>query len=319
MEETKMDAVSVYNQVNTCIKEIHNARLDFEKDRLKEIVTNHHGSHYGKEIKQMVYLMQHNRAFRRALFRLDALNEFGALRRSERILDRERHSIKEGRILTMGVIGLLFLGMIAMMVVHCLWLGVEDQYVLVMGISEFVTAGIGMFAIEVMINTNTMGISQSEDGIDPVVNGEIFHDETKSYLFNPPNELYVEYPDMGYSLLPTEAFSLAAYLVDLLNHPQTILLLGDRSFKDVFSKEYRKIYSEIGNCYRLFETISQEEIDDLKLKNRAKNGGPQIYNLDKPAKKRKRKPNKNVRKISQNGKLMQFEIPITKGEDDGRH
>ena len=75
MEETKMDAVSVYNQVNTCIKEIHNAGLDYEKDRLKEIVTNHHGSHYGKEIKQLVYLMQPNRAFRRALFRLTHLNE----------------------------------------------------------------------------------------------------------------------------------------------------------------------------------------------------------------------------------------------------
>lgn len=319
MEETKMDAVSVYNQVKTCIKEIHDAGLDFKKDRLEEIVTNHHGSHYGKETKEIVYLMQRNRSFRRALFRLDVLNEFGALRRSERILDRERHSIKQGRHLTMATIGLLFFGMIAILVSHCLWLGVETQYVVVMGISEVLTAIMGMFAVSILVNTDTMGVSQAEDGIDPVVNEEIFPDETKSYLFNPPNEMYVVYPDMGYSLLPTEAFSLAAYLVDLLNHPQTIILLGDRSFKDVFSKEYRKIYSEIGNCYRLFETASQEEIDELKLKNRAKNGGPQIYNLDKPAKKRKRKPNKNVKKLSQNGKLMQFEIPITKGEEDDHH
>lgn len=319
MEETKMDAVSVYNQVKTCIKEMHEAGLHIKRDRLEEIVTDHHGSHYGKETKQMVYLMQHNREFRRALFRLDALNEFGALRRSERILDRERHSIKQGRLLTMGCMAILFIGIVVMTAIHCSWLGIEPQYNFLMIISEIVTLGIGMFAIDILVNTNTMGESHAEDGIDPIINEELYPKETKNYLFNPPNSLYVKYVDLGYVLLPSEAFAFAFYLVDLLNHPKTILLLGDRSFKDVFSKEYRKIYSEIGNCYRLFENPSQEEIDDLKLKNRAKNGGPQIYNLDKPSKKRKRKSNKTVKKLSQNGKLMQFDIPITKGEDDDHH
>lgn len=319
MEETKMDAVSVYNQVKTCIKEMHEAGLRIKRNRLEEIVTNHHGNHYGKETKQMVYLMQHNREFRRALFRLDTLNEFGALRRSERILDRERHSIRQGRLITMGCLAILFIGIIIMTAIHCSWLGIEPRYNFVMIISEIVTLGIGMFAIAILVNTDTMGESHAEDGIDPIINNELCPKETKNYLFNPPNSLYVEYIDHGYVLLPTEAFALASYLVDLLNHPKTILLLGDRSFKDVFSKEYRKIYSEIGNCYRLFETPSQEEIDELKLKNRAKNGGPQIYNLDKPSKKRKRKSNKTVKKLSQNGKLMQFDIPITKGEDDDHH
>ena len=319
MEETKMDAVSVYNQVKTCIKEMHEAGLRIKRNRLEEIVTNHHGNHYGKETKQMVYLMQHNREFRRALFRLDTLNEFGALRRSERILDRERHSIRQGRLITMGCLAILFIGIIIMTAIHCSWLGIEPRHNFVMIISEIVTLGIGMFAIAILVNTDTMGESHAEDGIDPIINNELCPKETKNYLFNPPNSLYVEYIDHGYVLLPTEAFALASYLVDLLNHPKTILLLGDRSFKDVFSKEYRKIYSEIGNCYRLFETPSQEEIDELKLKNRAKNGGPQIYNLDKPSKKRKRKSNKTVKKLSQNGKLMQFDIPITKGEDDDHH
>lgn len=95
-------------------------------------------------------------------------------------------------------------------------------------------------------------------------------------------------------------------------------LLGDRTFSDLFSKEYNKIYSEIGNCYRLFGEMTQEEIDAKIRENRSKNGGPQIYNLDKPQKKRKKKKTNRVRKLSNDGKVCRFELTPESQENEDK-
>lgn len=314
MEETKMDAVSVYNQVKTCLKELHDAGLHIKRERLQEIVSSRNWDQY-PEMKKVVYLMQTNMHARRALFRLDALSEFGALVTSEDILDQERHMRKQGRYMTIGCILMLFIGLVGLGAYQMLDMGVEPQYVIAASLSQLILVVAGMGIIHLIVNTDTMGVVHSEDGIQPIIDDELY-DDTHNYLLDSPNDLYVQNVDRGYSLLPTEAFALASYLVKLLNHPKVTNLLGDRAFKDLYSKEYRKVYSEIGNCYRLFDYPSQEEIDELKMKNRAKNGGPQIYNLDTKPKKRKKRPNKKVEKLTQNGKVMRFELDVTKGANN---
>ena len=314
MEETKMDAVSVYNQVKTCLKELHDAGLHIKRERLQEIVSTRKWDRY-PEMKEVVSLMQTNMHARRALFRLDALSEFGASVTAEEILDQERHTRKQGRHMTVECILILLLGLLGLGAYQMLDMGVEPQYVIVSSLSQLILVVVGMGVIHLIVNTDSMGVTHSEDGIQPIIDDELY-DDTHDYLFDSPNDLYVQHRETGYILLPTEAFALASYLVKILNHPKVTNLLGDRSFKDLYSKEYRKIYSEIGNCYRLFDYPSQEEIDDLKMKNRAKNGGPQIYNLDTKPKKRKKRPNKKVEKLTQNGKVMRFELEVTKGAND---
>ena len=311
MEETKMDAVSVYNQVKTCLKELHDAGLHIKRERLQEIVNERKWDRY-PEMHEVIDLMRNNMHARRALFRLDALSEFGATVTAKDILDQERHTRKQGRRMTVGCILILLIGLVAYQMLD---MGIEPRYVIVASLSHLVLVDVGIAIIHLIVNTDTMGVSHAEDGIQSIIDDELY-DDTHSYLFDSPNDLYVQHIETGYTLLPTEAFALAYYLVRLLNHPNVTKLLENRSFKDIYSKEYRKIYSEIGNCYRLFEYPSQEEIDDLKMKNRAKNGGPQIYNLDTKPKKRKRRPNRKVEKLSKNGKVMRFELEVTKGAHD---
>ena len=194
-------------------------------------------------------------------------------------------------------------------------MGVEPRYVIAASLSQLILVVAGMGIIHLIVNTDTMGVTHAEDGIQPIIDDELY-DDMHSYLFDSPNDLYVQNRESGYILSPTEAFAFAYYLVRLINHSNVTKLLENRSFKDLYSKEYRKVYSEIGNCYRLFDYPSQEEIDELKMKNRAKNGGPQIYNLDTKPKKRKKRPNKKVEKLTQNGKVMRFELDVTKGAND---
>lgn len=314
MEETKMDAVSVYNQVKTCLKELHDAGLHIKRERLQEIVHVRKWDRY-PEMHEVIDLMRNNMHARRALFRLDALSEFGALVTAEDILDQERHTRKQGRYMTVGCILMLLLGLLGLGAYQMLDMGIEPQYVIVSSLSQLILVVVGMGIIHLIVNTDTMGVTHAEDGIQPIIDDELY-DDMHSYLFDSPNDLYVQNRESGYILSPTEAFAFAYYLVRLLNHSYVTKLLENRSFKDLYSKEYRKIYSEIGNCYRLFEYPSQEEIDELKMKNRAKNGGPQIYNLDTKPKKRKKRPNKKVEKLSQNGKVMRFELEVTKGAND---
>ena len=314
MEETKMDAVSVYNQVKTCLKELHDAGLHIKRERLQEIVDERRWERY-PEIHEVIDLMRNNMHARRALFRLDVLSEFGATVTAKDILDQERHTRKQGRRMTVGRILILLLGLLGLGAYQMLDMGIEPRYVIVSSLSQLILVVVGMGVIHLIVNTDTMGVTHADDGIQPIIDDGLYGD-THSYLFDLQNDLYVQHTETGYVLLPTEAFALASYLVKLLNHPKVTKLLGDRSFKDLYSKEYRKIYSEIGNCYRLFEYPSQEEIDDLKMKNRAKNGGPQIYNLDAKPKKRKKRPMRKVEKLSQDGKVMRFELDVTKGASD---
>lgn len=314
MEETKMDAVSVYNQVKTCLKEVHDAGLHIKRERLQEIVHARKWDRY-PEMHEVIDLMRNNMHARRALFRLDALSEFGALVTAEDILDQERHTRKQGRYMTIGCILMLFLGLVGLGAYQMLDMGVEPRYVIAASLSQLILVVAGMGIIHLIVNTDTMGVTHAEDGIQPIIDDELY-DDMHSYLFDSPNDLYVQNRESGYILSPTEAFAFAYYLVRLINHSNVTKLLENRSFKDLYSKEYRKVYSEIGNCYRLFDYPSQEEIDELKMKNRAKNGGPQIYNLDTKPKKRKKRPNKKVEKLTQNGKVMRFELDVTKGAND---
>lgn len=314
MEETKMDAVSVYNQVKTCLKELHDAGLHIKRERLQEIVHARKWDRY-PEMHEVIDLMRNNMHARRALFRLDALSEFGALVTAEDILDQERHTRKQGRYMTIGCILMLFLGLVGLGAYQMLDMGVEPRYVIAASLSQLILVVAGMGIIHLIVNTDTMGVTHAEDGIQPIIDDELY-DDMHSYLFDSPNDLYVQNRESGYILSPTEAFAFAYYLVRLINHSNVTKLLENRSFKDLYSKEYRKVYSEIGNCYRLFDYPSQEEIDELKMKNRAKNGGPQIYNLDTKPKKHKKRPNKKVEKLTQNGKVMRFELDVTKGAND---
>lgn len=317
MNETKVEAVAILSQVSTCLEEMRDEGFQITRNRLKEIVNGVHGDHYGEETRGMADLIRTNRTFRRALFRLDALNEFGMLRRAQKIIDSERKYLSSGRKVMLATYVTLLAGIIGF--TH--WNLTEtlvskaERWCLTGG--SLCIAAIGLVLIYVMMCTDTLRNGEHEDDIDAIMNETIYDDEETPFMFCPASDFLSAHVDDDWCSLPTEAFEYALYLCEILNSEAMKTLTGWRDFRDIYSKEYRKCFSEIGNCYRLFETESEAERKEKILENRSKNGGPQIYNLDKPKKNKKRKRSGNTKRYSHKGKLVQFELEVTSAPEKG--
>lgn len=320
MKETKLDSMAIYAQVRQCLEDIDDEGFSLPEYRVDEIIEDHQGYNYGKEIVELADAIRANRKLRRAVFRLAALDSFGALDRSLRIIDSEREMYHAGRKSVFAIYTVVITGIILITHWNLSGLDIVQSGRYLLTITNLILGITGMGVVNMLNMTDVPGAYQREDGYDVILN-EIYEAEDGveadeiSMATASNNNIYSEY-DTICDYLPNEAFAIAKYLVELMENPRMTHLLGDRKFSDLFSKEYNKIYSEIGNCYRLFGEMTQEEIDAKIRENRSKNGGPQIYNLDKPQKKRKKKKSNHVKKISHNGKLCQFELEITH-DDEG--
>lgn len=289
MKHTKASAFVVLQQVGTCLEDLEKGGVRISEKRKSQICQGQITMD-GGDTETLAVQIVSNESVRKAIFRLNILQELGLLDFAKKTLIEEGKEVRHGRRL---VIGIHFLAYLMIVLFELLVFGCTDVNLSAMETGFFIIMQGLVYEFVLLLLDSTLvnredvyteyGIA-TEDYTDQLMNSVLYpkKDDMMS-LYS--NETWCHYEDKSdWILRPIHTIILAEYFVRIFNsHRMKLHYNGDHP-KNIYHVEYRRLLYGLSDYYReevpMGNTTHRSQKKKGKGCNHKRKNGPQLYKID---------------------------------------
>ena len=294
MKNTKASAFAILHQLGLCLYDFEEAGFVPDEKGLNRI---YKGELNVKSVSAsgMADCIRNNKRFRKAIFRMNVIQETGLLDMAKKVLIQEGVAVKKGRALVVKFHALAIL-MVALIDVIMLSAMGMDAKTEPFEVAVFVIMSSMVYAMSLMLLNYTIGNNTviteygeaTEDFTDQLMNETLYdHGESSLATSIYSNDNWTKVSE-GSEWLdePLHTILLIEYYLRIFNSPIMRRCFKGETPVDVYSREYYQIEMELVHYYRLDPDeitrkpkkikTTKERRDRHKHKSNRK---PQIYDI----------------------------------------
>ena len=293
MKNTKASAFAILHQLGLCLYDFENAGFVPDEKGLDRI---YRGKLNVKSVSAsgMADCIRNNRCFRKAIFRMNVIQETGLLDMAKKVLIQEGVAVKKGRTLVMKfhVLAMLMVALIDVIMLSAMGMDVKTES---FEVGIFVIMSSMIYVMSLMLLNYTIGENTviteygeaTEDFTDQLMNATLY-DHGKPSLVTSiySNDNWAKVSEGAEWLNePLHTILLIEYYLRIFNSPIMRRCFKGETPIDVYSREYFQIETELVHYYRLDPndiTRKATRKTTTERKDRYKHKGnrkPQIYDI----------------------------------------
>ena len=289
MKHTKASAFVVLQQVGTCLEDLEKGGVRISEKRKSQICQGQITID-GGDTETLATQIVSNESVRKAIFRLNILQELGLLDFTKKTLIEEGKEVRHGRRL---VIGIHFLAYLMIVLFELMVFGCTDVDLSAMETGFFIIMQGLVYEFVLLLLDSTLvnredvyteyGIA-TEDYTDQLMNS-VLYSKKDDMMSLYSNETWCHYEDKSdWILRPIHTIILAEYFVRIFNSGRMKLHYNGDHPKNIYHVEYRRLLYGLSDYYReevpMGNTTHRPQKRKGKGCNHKRKNGPQLYKID---------------------------------------
>jgi len=294
MKNTKASAFAILHQLGLCLHDFEEAGFVPDEKGLQRI---YKGELDVKSVSTsgMADCIRNNKGFRKAIFRMNVIQETGLLDMAKKVLIQEGVAVKKGRALVVKfhALAVLMVALIDVIMLSAMGMDAKSEP---FEVAIFVIMSSMVYFMSLMMLNYTIGENTviteygeaTEDFTDQLMNATLYDHREPSLLTSVySNDNWAKVSE-GAEWLdePLHTILLIEYYLRIFNSPVMRRCFKGETPVDVYEREYHQIEMELIHYYRLDQTLAVRKpkkfVTTKERRDRNKHKGerkPQIYDI----------------------------------------